>query len=317
MRDYTDEAYIHARLYAMRSRLLSFKDYASMVGNQDPDPYDKTSGAHALAEAEEALFREQISGVMALAEAIAVYTPLFISFLRQFEILNAKLILTNAFGIQAPVQWYDIGPYAVLKRGLLKEDISVQVLRTIFAGTYLSDLLEGESSYENMEARADLCAVKDLYGASLLLGPDNKSDFQNLMGRRTAVTLTALSLRLRNIYQWDEERRSACLRLFYDAFEGNLLPHVNVVEGILERHVEQVRAGSGQEPSVVDLEHHLEQQYYTWISTMFHRDFNSICCVVAYLWLLFYQIRNLFKILEGRRFGYPPEGILARIICNR
>ena len=49
---------------------------------------------------------------------------------------------------------------------------------------------------------------------------------------------------------------------------------------------------------------------------MFHRDFHSIYCVVAYLWLLFYQIRNLFKIIEGRRFGFSPEVILARIVCN-
>ena len=49
---------------------------------------------------------------------------------------------------------------------------------------------------------------------------------------------------------------------------------------------------------------------------MFHRDFHSVFCVAAYLWLLFYQIRNLFKIIEGRRFGFSPERIIAGIVCD-
>jgi len=46
------------------------------------------------------------------------------------------------------------------------------------------------------------------------------------------------------------------------------------------------------------------------------QDFHSICCVVSYLWMLYYQIRNLIKIIEGRHFGYSPERILANIVCN-
>jgi len=317
MRDYADEAYLHARLYAMRSRLLSLKDYASMVRNQETDFYDKTSVAPDPTEAEEGIFREQIAGIIPLAEAITMYAPLFISFFRQFEALNAKLLLAKAFGLPSPGQWYDIGPYAVIERSVLKETIAVQDLRPFLAGTYLADVLEEESSYEKMEARVDLCAARELYGASNLFTPDDKLDFQNLIGRRIAVTSTILSLRLKKTYQWDDERTGIYLKMFHDLFEGKTRPHVKIVEEMLAKHLEQLRASSGQEPSVVDLEHYLEQYYYNWISFMFHRDFNSICCVVAYLWLTFYQIRNLFKILEGRRFGYSPEIILARIVCNR
>jgi len=317
MRDYADEAYLHARLYAMRSRLLSLKDYASMVRNQDTDLYDKTSGASDPIEAEEVLFREQIAGIMPLAEAIVIYGPLFLSFLRQFEALNAKLILAKALGIPSAGQWYDIGPYAVLEQSLLKKTIAVQDIRPLFSGTYLADALEDESSYEKMEARVDLCAAKELCEASSLFTPDDTLDFQNLIGRRIAVTSTILSLRLKKNYQWDDERIGNYLKMFHDLFKGKIHPHVRIVEELVARHLEQLRASSGQEPSVVDTEHYLEQYYYNWISSMFHRDFNSICCVFAYLWLLYYQIRNLFKILEGRRFGYSPEIILTKIVCNR
>jgi hypothetical protein len=84
----------------------------------------------------------------------------------------------------------------------------------------------------------------------------------------------------------------------------------------LNRYLEQLRKGGGQEPSVVDIERHLEQNYYTWVSSMFHRDFHSVYCVIAYLWLLFYQIRNLFRIIDGRRFGFSSEAILNKLICE-
>jgi len=315
MRDYADEAYLHARLYAMRSRLLSMKDYVVLARNQNEALYDKTAAPDPVV-AEEIVFREQIAKVIPLAEATAIYTPVFLAFFRQFEALNAKLILAKAFGLQTLGQWHDIGRHAILERSLLSESTSLEDILPLLTGTYLSDILEDVSSYEQMEIRVDLCALKNMYEASALFNPDAKLDFQNLMGRRIAVASTILSLRLKKTYQWDEERIRLFLERFHDLFEGKTLLHVKVVEEVLYRHLEQSQAGSAREPSVVDMEHYLEQYYYNWISSVFHRDFHSICCVAAYLWLLLYQIRNLFKIIEARRFGFSPERILAGIVCN-
>jgi vacuolar-type H+-ATPase subunit C/Vma6 len=316
MRDYSDEAYLHARLYAMRSRLLSLKDYVSLARNKEGALYDIKAGASDPMAVEENIFREQIAKIVPLAEAITSYTPLFLAFFRQFEALNAKLILAKVFGLQSLEQWYDIGPHAILQRSLLREATTLQDILPLLPGTYLADLLEDVSSYEQMEIRVDLCAIRDLYSASVLFKPDVKLDFQNLMGRRIAVTSTVLSLRLKKTYQWDDERIRLYLERFHGLFDGKTWQHIKVVEDILNRHLEQLRASGAQEPSVVDMEHYLDQYYYKWISSMFHRDFNSIYCVVVYLWLLFYQIRNLFKIVDGRRFGFAPERILAGIVCN-
>jgi len=182
--------------------------------------------------------------------------------------------------------------------------------------TYLKDVLEDVSSYGQMEIRVDICAARNLCEASTPLSPEAKLDFHYLIGRRIAVTSAILYLRLKKTYHWDDEKILPYLESYHDAFEGNISSHVKVVEEVRDRYLEQVRASGSQEPSVADIEHWLEQYYYSWISSMFHRDFHSIYCVVSYLWLLFYQIRNLFKIIEGRRFELSPELILARIICN-
>jgi vacuolar-type H+-ATPase subunit C/Vma6 len=316
MRDYADEVYLHARIYAMRSRLLSLKDYVSLARNQGEALYGNAEGVPDPAEAGEIVFREQTASIIRLAETTAIYAPLFLSFFRQFEALNAKLILARAFGFQSLEQWYDIGQYATLDRSLLKKTTPLQDILPLLKGTYLAHVLEDVSSFEQTEIRVDLCSARDLYAASGLFKADAKLDFQNLIGRRIAVTSAILSLRLKKTYQWDEERTRVYLAKFHEAFDGETLMHIKILEEVVDRHLEHLRANGMQEPSLVDIEHFLEQHYYKWISSMFHRDFHSICCVVAYLWMLYYQIRNLIKIIEGRRFGYSPERILANIVCN-
>ncbi len=308
MRDYADQDNFHARIYAMKSRLLSLQDYISLARNQNEPLSDEIANISDPVAAKEIIFRGQIAPIIPLVEANRMYAPLVLAFLRQFESLNAKLILAKAFGLKVLEQWHDIGPYAVLGRNLLRETISLNDIRPILAGTYLAAVFEGDETYEQMEVRVDLCAARDLYSAADLFTREGKIDFQKLMGRRIAVISAILYLRLKKNYKWDDERIRPFLERHYDALGIKDWPQVKVLNN---------RPASGdREKSAVDEEHDLEQYFYNWISSMFHRDFHSIFSVVAYLWLLFYQIRNLFKIIEGRRFGFPPEGIISSIICE-
>ncbi len=316
MRDYADEAYLHARIYAMRSRLLSLRDYISLAGSQHEPLSDGIAGVSDPVAAEEIIFREQIADIIPLAEANRIYAPLFLAFLRQFEALNAKLVLAKAFGLKGLEQWFDIRPYAILERSLLRGTISLNDIRPLLTGKYLSEVLEGTENYEQMEIRVDLCAARNLYSASALFSREGKIDFQKLMGRRIAVTSTILYLRLKKNYKWDDGKIRSFLKGYHDALGIRDWTQVKIVEEMLYRLLKEVPASGAQERSVVDEEYYLEQYYYNWISSMFHRDFHSIFSLAAYLWLLFYQIRNLFKIIEGRRFGFSPERIISRIICE-
>lgn len=317
MREYADEAYLHARVYAMRSRLLSFRDYNSLASSPDGGMHGQAADIPDPVRAGEIVFREQIAAILPLVEASGIYAPLFLAFLRQFEALNAKLVLAKAFGLQGLGNWFDIGPYAVLGRKLLQEAISLKDLRTLLEGSYLEDVFEDDESYEKMEALVDLCAARALNAASTPFSREARSDFQALVGRRMAVTSTVLSLRLRKTYNWDDGQIKSFLEKFHDATGDKARTHMVPVGEALDRHLEQMRTSGAPEPSVADVEYYLEQYFYNWVSFMFHRDFHTVYCVAAYLWLLLYQIRNLFKIIEGRRFGFSPELIMSRIVCDR
>ncbi|MBW2631833.1 MAG: V-type ATPase subunit [Deltaproteobacteria bacterium] len=315
MRYYADQDNLHTRIYSMRGHLLSLKDYTSIVRDQEAF-YDKISGVHDYLEAKEMVFREQIAMVIHLAEATRKYAPLFIAFLRQYEVNNAKFLLAKAFGRQSLEQWYDIGPYAILDRSLLQKDLSLDDIRAIMAGTYLENVLRDISSYEHLEIRVDICATGNLYASSTLFFPEAKKVFRDFVLRRIAVLMMIRQWRLKESYHWSDERIRLYLEMFNGLFGVPAWPQVRIVEKELNTRLEQLRKSGGQTPSVVDIEYHLEQYYYRWVSSMFHKDFHSIYCVVAYLLLLYYQIGNLFCIIEGLRFGLSPEAILERIICE-
>ncbi|MGV8073543.1 MAG: V-type ATPase subunit [Syntrophobacteraceae bacterium] len=299
----------------MKGRLLSLRDYASMVREPAANSF-KISGAREVIESKETLFREQIAPVIRLAEACYRYTPLFLAFLRQYEAQNAKILVAKAFGKQSLEQWYDIRPFAILDKDLLGKKLSLDEIKTLLADTYLADDFKDISSYRRMEIGLDIGAAGNLYRASMALSPQAKKEFQEILLKRISVLTVIWSWRLRSYYHWSDEKIRLYMEKFHNLFGGHTWSQVGIMAEALNRHLEQLYKDAGKEHSIVDIERRLEQDYYTWISSMFHKDFHSLYCVVAYLWLLFYQIRNLFRIIDGRRFGFSSEAILNKIICE-
>ncbi|PKN88981.1 MAG: hypothetical protein CVU51_02335 [Deltaproteobacteria bacterium HGW-Deltaproteobacteria-1] len=263
MRNYADADNLHARIYAMRGRLLSLNDYASISREQVSD---KIFGNRNMIEAKEILFREQIAPVLSLVEAYDKYAALFLAYLRQYEAHNVKLLLARALGKESLDQWYDIGPFATLNKDLLTKNLSLDEIKSLLADTYLGQA---------------------------------KKEFQEMMIRRIAVLSVIWSYRLRGYYRFHDEQVRSSLKKFHDLFGGHVEPQMRIVEDALNRRIEQLQKSGAQKPSIVDIERHIEQDYYVWVSSQFHRDFHSIYCVIAYLWLLFYQIRNLFRIRQA------------------
>ncbi len=314
MRNYADEVNLHARIHAMRGRLLSLRDYASKA--RDQTNFFQISRPQDLIEAKEAIFRAEIAPLIPLVDAYDNYAPLFLAYLRQYEAHNLKTILTKAFGKQSLEQWYDIGPFAIVKKDLLQKKLSPDEIGALIAGTYLAEYFKDTSGYRRMEIQVDFCAAGNLYRSSSLLSPQARKDFEGIMLKRIAVLTVIWSYRLREHYRWSDERIRIYMENFHDLFGGHVWHQVGIVEESLSRRLEQLRKSGTQKPSAGDIERYLEQEYYAWVSSMFHRDFHSIGCVVAYLWLLFYQIRNLFRIIDGRRFGFSPDAILNKMICG-
>ncbi|MBW2558388.1 MAG: V-type ATPase subunit [Deltaproteobacteria bacterium] len=315
MKYYADDVNLHVRIHAMRSRLIPLDEYASLLREQEAS-YDKSLGPRGMIEAKETAFRVQIKGIIHLAEATQKYAPLFIAFLRLYEANNVKIILAKAFGRQSLEQWYNIGPYATLDKGLLDRELSLGDVQAILGGTYLADIFEGRMTFERLEARLNICSVRNLYASSAPFRPEARRDFRDFILRRLAVLMVIWQWRLRVNYHWSDERIEAHRDELSAIFGDSAWPQLKMVEGVLSSRLEEMGKGSGQTPDPADVKSYLERYYYRWTSSMFHKDFHSIYCVVAYLWLLSCQIRNLFCVIEGVRFGLSHEAIFEKIISD-
>jgi len=315
MKYYADDVYLHARIYAMRSRLLTLKDYASIARNRQGFCEEVCDLTDSI-EVKEAVFKEQIRDIITLAEVTEVYTGLFIAFLRLFEAMNVKHLLSMAMSRPSLEQWYDIGPYAVFDRSLANEKLTVDDIRDLLEHTYLKEVIEYRSNYERMEIQIDLCTLRNLYDSASSFHTEARRVFLDLVYMRLAVIGMIRIWRLKEGYQWSDERIQEHLKMIHGLFGLSPGPHLKKIGRIQNRRIEEMRKTSSRTPDAADIEYFLEQYYYNWILKAFHRDFHSIYCVVSYLWLLDCQIRNLFRIIDALRFGLSPEAILERIVCE-
>lgn len=315
MRNYADEPNLHARIYAMRSRLFARRDYALMIREQESMP-GNVAGIRDLRLAKETLFSLQIAPVITVARAYEKYTPFFIGQLRQYETANARLLLARAAGHAVVEQWYNIGPFARLNKGLLEKRMSMEDVKSLLAEIYSDDCFKTLSSYRQLVIQLDVCTARHLYHSADLLAGSDAGEFRDMMLKRIAVMTLLWSNRLRAYYRFKDERIRTFMSEIHELYGGKAWYRVGLEEEALERHLDQLRKDTGGEPSVYEIEHYLEGRFYAWIASMFHRDFHAIYCVVCYLWLLFFQIRNLFKILDGRRFGLSADAVLNQLVCE-
>ena len=313
MRNYADQDYLHARIYALRSRLLSSRDYASMV-REPPDAF-KSTGDLDWIESREALFREQIKPVLKLVETCVEYVPIFLAYLRQYEIQNVMILLARAAGLAHTEHWYDIGPFAILKKEMLRQNLTIGDIRLMTANTYLAEALRDESGLPHLEIHLDVCRFRNFYSASDLLSDGSRKDFQEVLLKRVAMVTVIRSYRLREYCRAGDEMIRLSSEKLHAVWGVDVKRRVRLLEAALNQYVDKLRKSGAEEPSPVDIERHLEQNYYQWLSSMFHRDFHSIFTVMAYLWLLHCQIKNMMRILDGGHFGLSAEAILHTIIC--
>jgi len=84
--------------------------------------------------------------------------------------------------------------------------------------------------------------------------------------------------------------------------------------GQVQNNYADILTGGGA--GVVSAERIMECALLREFSRTFHENFHSVNTVVCYLALLYRQIRNLFSIADGLRFGLDPERIMENVICE-
>ena len=322
MNPYADKNYMHAKIHALRDQLLRRNDYIKIINAQKPHLAFPTliseNDAEDFSKVKEIIFRNQIKKLLLFIESSDCYRALFKAFLRFFETGNVKLLLAKAFGRNMVIeQWNDISPYNAFEKGLLGRDIPLDEFKSMLGNTYLNDVIADDFPfrYEELESRIDFCAVRYFFNFSKEFLFPQSCIFQEVMFRKIVLLRIIWSFRLRQNYGWDDDKISSHLASLYgfiDEFDDRAELIIKI-----ERQVnKELNRSSGGIPEVSDIENELERYFWSYIWKNFSKDFHSIYCIVSYLWLLYYQIQNLFRIIEGLRFNVSPDIISKKIICE-
>ena len=324
---YADIVYVHAKIHALYGDLFRKKEYVDLInsGNFNAlSPHLKLTFQKSLyIDAKEILFKNQIEKLLILIDANKEYRDLFIAFLSIFERNNIKLLLSKAFGREFLIeQWNDIGPYKIVNKKLLNEDFTLDYFYKCIKNSYLGPILieDEEPRYEIIESRLDFTIISRIFKYSQRLSKSKKNIFQDLMIRRLLITYITWQYRLQTSYKWPKERIEEHLQELYTGVAGELndFKLYNSIELEIEKIISHQFKGKqiSEDYGIDELEKHLELYFFRYLKKNFNRDFHQIYSVVSYLWLLTYQIQNLFSIVEGMRFGVGSEIILKKLIVE-
>ncbi len=327
MNFYADSKYIHAKICGLHSRLLSAGDFYDLAKSGNirsiVPGLESINIKNDYSLIKESIFKKHSDTVISLAEACSSSQNIFLLFLHLFELQNLKLLCAKAFNREpSPVLWYDIGDFAALNREMLESVTGMDVINQLTARTWMMGffLNDTPASFEDCAFLIDGAALGialDLAGSMHL---SRKSHTMKLLSGIVAYFRITWSRRLQEFYAWDAAEIQSYI-------ESNLVPaaysrELNQYVLHWEARFMKLSGGDGtvnitsHGPGLGSTERAMERMLIRHISRMFHEDFHSVNTVTCYLVLLYRQVRNLFAIVDGLRFGIPPELIIENVICE-
>ncbi len=321
MNNFADRIYLHAKIHALRQSLFANEDYrriirAGSIHAAFPETLTEKN-ATDLSRSKDAVFRWQIAVIISFIGITAHYRGLFRAFLLLFELDNIKLVASRSYG-RCPLlaRWNDVSPYGVMDNSCRDADISLEDLRNILMDTPLDGALEeGETpSYEVLESRLDRRAIENLAGYARKLRPRDRAIYNDLVLMKIASLKILWEYRLARYRDreggFDQFDPAECSG---PAGRSAVTAMENSVRAMIRRaYPSGAAAAGGLDPAGLEL--FLDRAFIARADRAFSRDFHSICPVISFAWLLYYQVRNLFRIIEGFHAELPPEAIYDGII---
>ena len=323
MNFYADRNYIHARVYALHGQLLAVEDYYDMARSGSFKSIlpgvDSSNIKNNSQFIKEKIFEKHAGIVLSLADASGSSRRLFLLFLRYFESLNLKLLCAGAFGL-APVPsiWYDTGSPAVLHRGILPEITGFKAVIDITDNTWMEGIFkEGKvNSFADAELMIDRAVFRVMSEFYCSMKMRERKAFMNLAADFAEYIRLSWNSRLVKIYGMEQNDASGYMssNILFPGPGAAIKRSARGLKYKLNKLYGQVNPGDSEQLAV--LERYMERIIYRDTDRLFHENFHSINTLLCYLLLLYWQIRNLFSLVDGVRFGLSPELIMNQIVCE-
>ncbi|MBN1533024.1 MAG: V-type ATPase subunit [Spirochaetes bacterium] len=322
MNQYATKTYLRAKIQAMRPSLIARGGYDELIragapAAAFPDLFTARE-IPGIDQTRSRLFRRQITPVLRFMEISLHYRPLFGAFLALFELDNIKSLASRAYRRgRIPAPWYDVSPWNTVAPVAEEREMAPDDLCDMLAPSPYGRAVEGGAppSYEVLEYRLDFTVVENLIRYA-----------QELPRQEGGVVLETIAWRGLSLRLLWGLRMTA----FYGARREDDVPGVEDltalplprkaglpgIEKAIRRAV-RARFPCLDRPGIDELaalELFLDRLFLLRVAGIFTRDLHGIHPVLSFAWQLYYQIRNLLRIVEGFHYRLPPETIVQRIV---
>lgn len=331
MNQYADTTYVRAKIYALKKTFFNKEDYLKVINSGTikylyPELYDDRDDLRYLLN-KEIIFKHQLLKLRILIESNNEYAPLFKSSLTSFEIKNIKLLILKNLGIPAPLRvWFDVTPYNILPNNLYnqvlsKSDITNLLKRFNIDSDSSGEAQDNESPYEYLDEKLYCEMLKSSLKHSRNLNSRDKKIFEWIYLFNFVSFIHISSLRLKENYGYKSERIIEFADKRYQSIHKIGIPIERILSIQKEIRVSLLKRGySIDEESAIQniqtIELVLFNLHFSMIDKLYCSNFHSIISLVCFIWMIRYQIANLFTIIEGFRFNISREEISRRMICG-
>ena len=270
----------------------------------------------------EKVFRKQTEIIHSLLSCSRVYHRLFRAYLLLFELPNIKLIFSKAYGKNIVIrEWYDISPWNILSSSFLDMEKSSETLISLLMDAFpeFPEIDGPPDEYSDMETIIDTVVLQHFLNAAFSRRRETAIDYYCLPAAMIAATGIIWGHRLRLGYDRDAESMMFSPGAMECPFAKKkwMSDMLNSFEQYIRKSLNSLTyptEGQTYGPAIAEKKVH--ELIWDRAARLFHRDFHSVLTVMAFLFLHYYQISNLMKIIEGLRFKMPPVRLHAMIICG-
>lgn len=315
-----DSIYLHAKISALRSALYDADAYRALIqaGHAHrafPDCVSEQE-ARNVDDARQRVFACQIRPVLRMLAVSECYRRLFLAFVRLFETETLKQVCVRAYGRSGyGGRGLDISPYQSFPADLLQRDIDRDALAPLLGSSYLQAAVAPglPRSFETLENRLDLCMAQEFWRAGDDASRGRRRRFQQILAVRLYLQQCSWVDRLRHCYAWTDAQIAQHL---LDALPHQLSCLAPAIAAARRAVPLSVARPAQTQAQVAEAEYLRECWFSGYLRWHARHTAEPLVNAVCYLWLLYYQVCNLFRILEGFRFRLSPDAIAARLVCE-
>jgi len=329
MKEYADKNYIRAKTFALRQCFLKKEEYIKIINSGSLiHMYPELSASiekDNYLELKKDIVAMELKGSIEILHSNEKFASTLKNSFYELEENNLRYIILNFIKSDFPVyQWFDFDYCNVIENNLKDKELSLHDLLSLLKQFNIEiddneDFIMKDFLNSNFESTLYFQKINIFFK---LMRNLNKRDSERILYLSIFTIISnlyILAIRQRKNYKISENEISEFLENGIQKLEKLGIAKKNFLS--IYRYIDERVLQHGivvdkemVQVDVSQVEVLLQNMHYSIVDKLYFSDFHSIISLICFQWFTFYQIKNLFTIIEGFRFNVSIDEISKRMV---